>query len=40
MEKLNQGKTALMIVDMQNDFCEPNGSLAVGGSLSIIPLIN
>ena len=25
---------------MQNDFCEPLGSLAVGGSLSIIPLIN
>ena len=34
------GKTALIIVDMQNDFCEPDGSLAVKGSLEIIPLIN
>ena len=33
-------KTALIIVDMQNDFCKPNGSLAVNGSLDIIPLIN
>ena len=33
-------KTALFIVDVQNDFCEPNGSLAVKGSLEIIPLIN
>ena len=31
--------TALLIIDMQNDFCE-GGSLAVDGSLSIIPLIN
>jgi nicotinamidase/pyrazinamidase len=33
-------KTALIIVDMQNDFCKPAGSLAVEGSLEIIPLIN
>lgn len=33
-------KTALIIVDIQNDFCKPNGSLAVEGSLDIIPLIN
>ena len=33
-------KTALIIVDMQNDFCKPDGSLAVEGSLEIIPLIN
>ena len=32
-------KTALIIVDMQNDFCE-GGSLAVGGSLDVIPIIN
>ena len=32
-------KTALIIVDMQNDFCA-GGSLAVGGSLEIIPTIN
>lgn len=34
-----QKKKALIIVDMQNDFCE-GGSLAVGGSLDIIPIIN
>lgn len=32
-------KTALMIIDMQNDFCE-GGSLAVTGSFEIIPIIN
>ena len=32
-------KTALIIVDMQNDFCE-GGSLAVTGSLDIIPKVN
>mgnify|MGYP002635364216 CR=1 FL=1 len=31
--------SALIIVDMQNDFCE-GGSLAVGGSLETIPIIN
>eukprot|EP00388_Colpodella_angusta_P004029 GDKJ01013701.1.p1 GENE.GDKJ01013701.1~~GDKJ01013701.1.p1 ORF type:complete len:218 (+),score=46.51 GDKJ01013701.1:38-691(+) len=31
---------ALIIVDLQNDFCEPDGSLAVKGSLSIIEKIN
>jgi nicotinamidase/pyrazinamidase len=31
--------SALIIVDMQNDFCQ-GGSLAVTGSLEIIPLIN
>ena len=30
---------ALIIVDMQNDFCE-GGSLAVNGSLEIIPTVN
>ena len=38
--KMIDNKTALIIVDMQNDFCKPNGSLAVEGSLEIIPLIN
>lgn len=33
-------KNALLIIDMQNDFCEPDGSLAVKGSLDIIPIIN
>lgn len=31
---------ALIIVDLQNDFCEPEGSLAVKGSLEIIETIN
>lgn len=34
-----QGKNALIIVDVQNDFCE-GGSLAVGGASEIVPLIN
>eukprot|EP00919_Chromeraceae_sp_WS-2016_P054188 GHVR01128659.1.p1 GENE.GHVR01128659.1~~GHVR01128659.1.p1 ORF type:complete len:228 (+),score=60.14 GHVR01128659.1:63-686(+) len=33
-------KIGLIIVDVQNDFCEPSGSLAVKDSLSIIPVIN
>ena len=36
---MDNGKTALIIVDMQNDFCE-GGSLAVTGSLEVIPIIN
>ncbi|KAH8693779.1 putative isochorismatase family hydrolase [Talaromyces proteolyticus] len=31
---------ALIVVDMQEDFCPPNGSLAVGDARSIAPLIN
>ena len=31
--------SALLIVDMQNDFC-PGGSLAVAGSDEVVPLIN
>jgi nicotinamidase/pyrazinamidase len=33
-------KTALLIIDVQNDFCPPNGSLAVPGGTEIIPGIN
>ncbi|XP_055389040.1 nicotinamidase/pyrazinamidase-like [Condylostylus longicornis] len=33
-------RSALLVVDVQNDFCEPEGSLAVPGSLKIIPIIN
>ena len=32
-------KTALVIVDVQNDFCE-GGSLAVQGGNAIVPVIN
>ena len=34
-----EGKTALIIVDVQNDFC-PGGALAVRGGDEIIPVIN
>lgn len=33
-------KTALLIVDVQNDFCPPDGSLQVPGGLEIIEPIN
>lgn len=33
-------KAALAIIDMQEDFCEPNGSLAVKGGREIAPIIN
>ncbi|KAK0456800.1 Isochorismatase-like protein [Armillaria borealis] len=32
-------KPGLLIIDMQNDFCPPDGSLAVADGRSIIPLI-
>lgn len=31
---------ALIVVDVQNDFADPNGSLSVAGAESIIPTIN
>eukprot|EP01006_Ploeotia_vitrea_P063167 TRINITY_DN85054_c0_g1_i1.p1 TRINITY_DN85054_c0_g1~~TRINITY_DN85054_c0_g1_i1.p1 ORF type:complete len:354 (-),score=188.68 TRINITY_DN85054_c0_g1_i1:82-1143(-) len=33
-------KCALLIIDMQYDFCPPNGSLAVNDGLAVIPVIN
>ncbi|RMZ87321.1 hypothetical protein DV736_g5453, partial [Chaetothyriales sp. CBS 134916] len=33
-------KAALIVVDMQKDFCPPGGSLAVTGARETIPLIN
>ncbi|EXJ83530.1 hypothetical protein A1O1_07153 [Capronia coronata CBS 617.96] len=33
-------KPALIVVDMQNDFCPPDGSLAVAGGRDVVPLIN
>ncbi len=33
------GKTALLVIDMQNDFCE-GGALAVTGGASIVPVVN
>nr|GAT47427.1 predicted protein [Mycena chlorophos] len=33
-------KSALIIVDLQEDFCPPNGSLAVTGGRDIVPIVN
>ncbi|KAI0331241.1 Isochorismatase hydrolase [Cubamyces sp. BRFM 1775] len=33
-------RPALLVVDMQEDFCPPDGSLAVPGGRDIIPVIN
>ena len=33
-------KTALVVVDVQNDFADPKGSLFVQGAADIIPLVN
>ncbi len=32
--------TALIVVDLQNDFADPGGSLAVAGAAAIIPRVN
>jgi nicotinamidase/pyrazinamidase len=32
--------TALIVVDVQNDFADPNGSLYVSGGETIIPVVN
>jgi nicotinamidase/pyrazinamidase len=32
--------TALIVVDVQNDFADPNGSLYVSGGETIVPLVN
>jgi nicotinamidase/pyrazinamidase len=33
-------KSALLVVDVQNDFADPNGSLYVEGGERIVPLVN
>ncbi|KAI9773154.1 MAG: NAD(+) salvage pathway protein [Geoglossum simile] len=33
-------KPALIVIDLQEDFCPPNGSLAVEGGRDIIPVVN
>ena len=32
--------TALVVVDVQNDFADADGSLAVDGGAAIVPIIN
>lgn len=34
------GRTALIVVDVQNDFADPKGSLYVDGGEKIIPMVN
>ncbi|MEO6294679.1 MAG: isochorismatase family protein [Candidatus Limnocylindria bacterium] len=33
-------RTALVVVDLQNDFADPSGSLAVAGGDAVVPLVN
>jgi nicotinamidase/pyrazinamidase len=33
-------RSALIVVDMQNDFADPGGSLSVAGGAGIVPLVN
>jgi nicotinamidase/pyrazinamidase len=33
-------RTALVVVDLQNDFADPNGSLSVHGGANLVPIIN
>lgn len=35
-----KAKAALVVVDMQEDFCEPHGSLAIKGARERAPKIN
>jgi nicotinamidase/pyrazinamidase len=34
------GRTALLVVDVQNDFVDPAGSLSVAGGAGIVPTLN
>ncbi|KAF3921746.1 Nicotinamidase [Orbilia brochopaga] len=33
-------RPALLVIDMQEDFCPPNGSLAVPGGRDVLPVVN
>lgn len=33
-------RTALVVVDVQNDFADPQGSLAVAGGEAVVPVVN
>ncbi len=37
---LYDGETALIVVDLQNDFADPEGSLYVPGGEEIVPIVN
>ena len=38
--ELFDGRTALVVVDLQNDFADPAGSLAVAGGDGLVPIVN
>lgn len=38
--RVNPARTALVVVDMQNDFVRPGGSLCVPGAEATIPAIS
>lgn len=40
MTQLYDSNTALIVVDVQNDFADPDGSLAVAGGTEVVPIIN
>ena len=33
-------RTALVVVDVQNDFADPSGGLAVPGGHEVVPIVN
>jgi nicotinamidase/pyrazinamidase len=33
-------RTALVVVDLQNDFADPAGSLSVAGGVAVVPVVN
>lgn len=37
---VNSSKAALIVVDVQNDFVDPDGNLSVEGAVSVVPSIN
>lgn len=39
MQRYDQ-RTALVIVDLQNDFADPQGSLSVHGGANLVPIVN
>ncbi len=38
--KVEKHETAILVIDMQNDFVDPNGKLCVAGAKATIPAIN
>ena len=40
VEPRYDGRTALLVVDVQNDFADPNGSLTVPGAGEVITAVN